>query len=806
MTELDVPGPPTSADPGIPTRAGLGDLAPGERYFRHPGDVVRLVLWAIVTFVLALFVSVASDTSDGLTTDLGRAASRLAEAVRELALALAQVGAILVPAAVVVVLVVQRRWRRLGVGLLAAAAGVAVLAVVDAVVELSGRAEGALDGDTWVASPGFPSVWYLAAATAATVVGKAWLPRAWRRASDIALGVLVLVLAIAGTAGVPDLLLALAAGLTAGSAVLVVLGAPNRRPTPAMVGDALARAGITVTELALLRADSGRALLYRATTAEGPDLFLKVYERDSRDADVLYRGYRTVQLRDPGEPPPSRTMAVEVGNEALVLLMARRSGVACPEVATLATLDDGSRVLALSWVDGPTLDELPPDAVDDALLESVWRAVRTMHEARLAHGVLRGGNLMLDGAQPVITGLGSGVLPAAASQLATDRAELLTWSASRVGAERALAAAAKVVEPEDLAAAGAYLQPLALSAATRRPASKALLGQLRTGLAETTGIEPAPLAQLVRVRPRTLLTVVALTAAFYVLLPQLADVDESVRAMRDANWGWLAVSTAMSLLTYLASAIGMAGGVPGRLPLRANVYTQFASSFINRVTPANVGGMALNVRFMQKAGIPPAQAVTGVGLNSAAGGIIHVGLLFVFLAWAGQGGGQAFKIPASSKLLVIIAVVLALVGIVLATRKGRRLVRKHVLRWLRQSWASLRTLARSPMKLVALFGGSAGVTLAYVASLFAAVLAFDSDLSFAQVGAVYLGSSIIAAAAPTPGGLGAMEAALVAGLTGVGMDSATAVAAVLSYRLLTYWLPILPGWLSFRSLERHNLI
>ena len=170
-----------------------------------------------------------------------------------------------------------------------------------------------------------------------------------------------------------------------------------------------------------------------------------------------------------------------------------------------------------------------------------------------------------------------------------------------------------------------------------------------------------------------------------------------------------------------------------------------------------------------------------------------MGLLFVFLAWAGQGGGQAFKIPASSKLLVIIAVVLALVGIVLATRKGRRLVRKHVLRWLRQSWASLRTLARSPMKLAALFGGSAGVTLAYVASLFAAVLAFDSDLSFAQVGAVYLGSSIIAAAAPTPGGLGAMEAALVAGLTGVGMDSATAVAAVLSYRLLTYWLPILPG-------------
>jgi undecaprenyl-diphosphatase len=681
-----------------------------------------------------------------------------------------------------------------------------VLALVDAAVGLSGRTAEALDEDTWVASTRFPSVWYLAAVTAATVVGKAWLPRAWRRASDIAIGVLAVVLALAGTAGVPDLLLAVAAGLTAGSAVLVVLGAPNRRPTPAMVGDALAQAGIVVTDLTLLRAASGRALLYRAATAGGPDLFLKVYERDSRDADALYRGYRTVQLREPTEGPPSRSLAMEVGNEALVLLMGKRSGVACPEVATLATLSDGSRVLAMSWVDGPTLDELPADALDDDLLESVWRAVQTMHDARLAHCVLRGGNLMLDGGQPVITGLGSGVHPASPSQLAVDRAELLTWSAERVGADRALAAASRVVGPEDLAAAGAYLQPLALSAATRRPASKALLNELRSGLAEATGVEPPELAQLVRVRPRTLLMIVALTAAFYVLLPQLANVDESVRAMKDANWGWLAVSTVMSLFTYVASAIGMAGGVPVRLPAKANLYTQFASSFINRVTPANVGGMALNVRFMQKAGVPPAQAVTGVGLNSAAGGIVHVVLLFVFLAWAGQGGGHAFKVPASSKLLVIIAVVLALIGIVLATRKGRRLVRKHVVRWVRQSFASLATLARSPIKLAELFGGSGGVTIAYIASLFAAVLAFDSDLSFAQVGAVYLGSSIIAAAAPTPGGLGAMEAALVAGLTGVGMDSGTAVAAVLSYRLLTYWLPILPGWLSFHSLERHNLI
>ena len=75
------------------------------------------------------------------------------------------------------------------------------------------------------------------------------------------------------------------------------------------------------------------------------------------------------------------------------------------------------------------------------------------------------------------------------------------------------------------------------------------------------------------------------------------------------------------------------------------------------------------------------------------------------------------------------------------------------------------------------------MTLAYIAALAAAVTAFDGGVSFAQVGAVYLGASIVAAAAPTPGGLGAMEAALVAGFTGVGMEPGVAVAAVLALPL-----------------------
>ena len=315
-----------------------------------------------------------------------------------------------------------------------------------------------------------------------------------------------------------------------------------------------------------------------------------------------------------------------------------------------------------------------------------------------------------------------------------------------------------------------------------------------------------PLEQLIRVRPRTLIMIATLTGAFYILLPQLANVGDSFIALRSANWWWLAGAVVMSAMTYVASAVGILGGVGSRLPFVATVEASVASSFVNRVTPANVGGMALNVRFMQKAGVPPAEAVTGMGLNVIAGGIVHIALLVGFFAWAGQSGATSFSVPGGSKLLVVIAVVLAMAGAVVATRWGRRLVRVKVASAVRRSFASIAALARSPGQMLMLFGGSVGVTLAYATALACAMAAFDSGVSFAQVGAVYLGASLIAAAAPTPGGLGAMEAALVAGFTGIGVEPGIAVAGVLSYRLVTYWLPILPGWLCFRRLDHRGYI
>jgi uncharacterized protein (TIRG00374 family) len=409
---------------------------------------------------------------------------------------------------------------------------------------------------------------------------------------------------------------------------------------------------------------------------------------------------------------------------------------------------------------------------------------------------------------PVIADFSFAELAATQRQKDLDVAELLASLATLAGEDRAVSAAATVLGAEGVAPAVPLLQPLALSAGTRRGVARqpGLLTRTRAQAAAVSGQAPQELARVERVKPRTLLASAAASAAFYVLLPELAKVPSSWQALQSAHWTWLPVVIAFSVLTYLASAIGLLGGVSARVPFWPTVLAQGASSFVNRVSPSNVGGMALNVRFLQKAGVEPAAGVAAVGVNSLAGALVHAVLLVIFFAWAGRSPGKAFKLPSGSTLLVILGVAAAVIGIVIATRHGRQFAARKLLPSLRSSLASLRRVARSPARLALLFGGSALVTLAYVASLVASVEAFGGGAGIAKIGAVYMASAAVAAASPTPSGVGAIEALLIAGLAGLGISPGAAFSAVLIYRLATYWLPVPPGWLCLRQLQRMDYV
>ncbi len=778
--------------------------------YRHPGDMIRLIIAGSV-LAGALVVTVGTHA-----TYAGAGAAAMTAVVppaltgRVLA-GLVQAAFILAAVAAPAVTLRSRRFQ-----LLVSLVGGAVLAsaVLIGIVRLAGgeRPRALMAGGgrwSWLTGASLAGPAVLAAAVALAVIAAPWLGRPWRRTAWIVLWLAAVVRLITGTASPVEVVVAFAAGITVGAGVLVLFGVPDRRLGPEGIAAALVSAGLPVAYVEPAAVEAKGSRPFTAVTEDGQPLFIKVLGSDQRDADLLYRAYRFIRLRGIGDTRPAASLIQAVEYQALAAIMAERAGVAVPAVRQVIKSADGSALLAMERVDGRSLDLIPAQRVSDTMIRELWKQVEGLHRARIAHRSLRAVNVVVDGtARPWIVDFSFSELGATQRQMALDVAELLASLAVIAGADRAVAGAAAVIGRDGVAAAVPLLQPLALSAGTRRAIARhdGLLTQTRTAAAAASGGENQELARIQRVRPRTLLAIAAAAGAFYFLLPKLAQVGSSWRAVQSADWAWLPLVIALSAATYLASAVALMGAVPQRIRVWPTVLAQAASSFVNRVSPANVGGMALNARFLQKSGVDTSAGVAAVGVNSLAGAVVHLILIVVFFTWSGSGLGKAFKLPSSSKLLLILAVIVAIIGIVLATRPGRRFASGKFVPGLRSAAASLKRVAQSPGKVTMLFGGSALITLAYIGAFAASIEAFGGGPGIVLIGAVYLGAAALAAAAPTPGGLGALEAALVAGLTGVGMAAGPAVSAVLLYRLATYWLPIAPGWLSWRVLQRWEYV
>jgi glycosyltransferase 2 family protein len=796
----------------IPSAAAVkqgGRLLPPARY-RHPGDVIRLIIAGLVLAGALAVTAVTHGTYAGASATAVTAVAPSALAGRVLA---GLVQALFAGAAVAAVILTLRyhRYR-----LLAGLAGSAVLAstIMIGIIYLAGgdrpRALAAGAGSwSWLTGASLLGPALGAAAVACTIAAAPWLSRPWRRTVWILLWLAAVVRLITGTASPVEVVLAFAAGVTVGAGSLVLFGVPDRRIGPAEIAVALGSAGLPVTRVEPAPVEAKGSRPFTAATVDGQSLFIKVLGSDQRDADLLYRAYRFLRLRDIGDTRPAASLIQAAEHQALVAVMAGRAGAAVPAVRQVIKSADGSALLAMDRVAGSSLDLIPVQRVSDTMIRELWQQVGGLHRARIAHRSLRAANVVVDGsARPWIVDFSFSELGATQRQIALDVAELLASLAVIAGPDRAVAGAVAVIGRGGLAAAVPLLQPLALSAGTRHAIARqdGLLTQTRAAAAAAGGREDQDLARIQRVRPRTLLAIAAAAGAFYFLLPKLAQVGSGWNALLSADWAWLPLVIALSAVTYLASAVALMGAVRPRIRFWPTVLAQAASSFVNRVSPANVGGMALNARFLQKSGVDASAGVAAVGVNSLVGAVVHLVLIVVFFTWAGKGLGKAFTLPSSSKLLLILAVVVAIVGIVLATRPGRRFASGKVIPGLRSAAASLKRVAQSPGKMTMLFGGSALITLAYIGGLAASVEAFGGGPSIVLIGAVYLGASALAAAAPSPGGLGALEAALVAGLTGVGMAAGPAVSAVLLYRLATYWLPVAPGWLSWRVLQRREYV
>ncbi len=347
----------------------------------------------------------------------------------------------------------------------------------------------------------------------------------------------------------------------------------------------------------------------------------------------------------------------------------------------------------------------------------------------------------------------------------------------------------------------------AIDEALEQAREEDLLTQIRHQVLLIRPTAPVEPAQLERIRPRTLISFIAGALGAYFLLSQLTHIDFGT-IFGEAEWGWVAAAVAFSALSYFAAAMSLLGFVPERVPFLRAVSAQVAGSFVKIVAPAAVGGVALNTRFLQRSGVRSGLAVASVGASQLFGLGSHILLLLIF----GYVTGTQ-KTPTLTPSRTVIAGLLTVAVLVLVVT-AIPFLRKFVVTRVRSLFAGvvprMLDVLQRPQKLLTGIGGMLLLTFLFVLCLDASVRAFANEemgtLSLASVAVVFLAGNALGSAAPTPGGIGAVEATLTLGLITVGVPKDVAAPAVLLYRLLTLWLPVLPGWLFFNHLTRKGLL
>ncbi|MEU2749420.1 lysylphosphatidylglycerol synthase domain-containing protein [Streptomyces collinus] len=551
--------------------------------------------------------------------------------------------------------------------------------------------------------------------------------------------------------------------------------------------------------------------------------------------------------------------AIAAGANAPKLIATSELG---PDAVMLVYEHSGGRTL-----DSLSDEEITDDLMRDTWHQvKALQSRRIAHRRLVGDAILvdRSGTVIL-------TDLRVGEIAAGDLLLRMDTSQLLVTLGLRVGAERAVASAVGVLGPDAVADCLPMLQPIALSRSTRatlrrlareraqrerdavleasrqakqarlegdvgetvhvpeKPDKKAvraeqraekraideaveeareedLLTQIRHAVLRIRPQAPVEPARLERVRPRTLISFMAGAIGAYFLLTQLTHIEFGP-LIANAEWGWVAAAVLFSMCSYVAAAMALLGFVPERVPFVRTVAAQVAGSFVKIVAPAAVGGVALNTRFLQRAGVRPGLAVASVGASQLFGLGCHILMLLSFGYLTGTE-----KTPSLSPSRTVIAGLLTVAVLVLVVTSVPFL-RKFVATRVRSLFAGvvprMLDVLQRPQKLVTGIGGMLLLTACFVMCLDASIRAFGDEstsISLASVAVVFLAGNALGSAAPTPGGVGAVEATLTVGLIAVGLPKEVAAPAVLLFRLLTLWLPVLPGWLAFNHLTRKQAL
>ncbi len=479
------------------------------------------------------------------------------------------------------------------------------------------------------------------------------------------------------------------------------------------------------------------------------------------------------------------------------------------DVLVAAESSTGDALLVCRDPSRPLAERDAGDPIDDELLAGAWQAIVSLGSAGIAHHRIEPEALAAVDGEVGLVDFDRATIAARPEHLLVDRAQLHATLAALVGVDQAVGAVVRAIGSERLAALLPYLQPAGFGAGLARAlrAAEIDVDELRERSAAAAGVEAPALVKLRRVTWGTALQVALLALAVSAVVGGLSGLDygDLSDAVQEASWGWIAVGFVIAQTPRFTQALSTLGSVPARIPYLPVYAMQLATGYLNLALPSNLARMAINIRFFQRHGVPPATAVTAGAIDSFVSTVMQALLLAALLLFSESSLDFGLETPSGppvTALLVVVAVAVAAVGALVLVRRIRGAIVDRVRRWWPDVKATLVSL-RAGNKLGLLLGGSLATEVLFAVALGVFANAFGYDISLTDLLLINISVSLLATFVPVPGGIGVTEFGLTVGLTAAGMPEEAALAAVVLYRVATFYLPPVWGFFAMRWLQRN---
>jgi uncharacterized membrane protein YbhN (UPF0104 family) len=770
---------------------------------RRTNDILRLVLAAL--FLAAVITSslITRNEWDALEKSISEIVGVLTPTQSNLVYLVYGIAILVLPFAILFGLIVGRQWKLLG-----AYAAAAFIAFISLSITGNGIAAprwhfNLSDRLGTLLSQFLDDPRWIAMLAAVLTVSGPWLPARWRRWWWALLLAFVPIHLVVSAVVPARSLLGLAVGWFVGALVVLVVGTPALEVPLDGAVRGLARRGFLVSTLTVVR-PAGTGPLVLSARSGDQKAVVEMYGPNQRSGGFLRQFWRWLRLRNSETAPLQPSMRRAVEHRALMAIAIGDLGVANTSTVAMTPLERGWTLYAHTSASGTAIK----DCVEEEAVAQVWEALDTLHDSQISHGDLRSQEITIEAGTARFGGFGSAEYGATDEQLQADVAQLLVTTTGLYGAPAAVGAAVEVVGKDAVLLASRRLTKSAMPSRIRKSVAdaRAVMSAARDEVKRQTGADQIKAETITRFTRNQVIQLVLLVALVYVAYPFISTVPAFFAELRTANWWWALLGLALSALTYIGAAAALWACADGLVRFKSLAIMQVANTFAATTTPAGVGGLALSTRFLQKGGLGALRATAAVALQQTVQVITHVALLIFFTAAAGASADLRHFVPSPTLLYLIGGLLLGLVGTFLFVPKLRRWLATDVRPRLNEVLRELADLAREPKRLAIIVSGCAATTLGMALTLWAAIEAFGGDTSFVTVTVVTMIGGTLASAAPTPGGVGAVEAALIGGLAAFGVPTAIAVPSVLLYRVLTCWLPVFIGWPIMRWLTDKDMI